>query len=177
MIADLPVGTVYSVTPATDPTDSDTVTCASANGAFVPFETTITRPPFTQTPGAIWQLGISAIATSSASSLTFSFEITDGSTVVYTSGSQTSGMGTANLPVGAAVNEQISGSNPASAALTVYPIGQMLLDLGQNALNHTAQTTGFNSSTPATLSLLMECSGSTAGNSVSLTGLTLTKIY
>ena len=177
VIADLPVGTVYSVTPATDPTDSDTVTCASANGAFVPFETTITRPPFTQTPGAIWQLGISAIATSSASSLTFSFEITDGSTVVYTSGSQTSGMGTANLPVGAAVNEQISGSNPASAALTVYPIGQMLLDLGQNALNHTAQTTGFNSSTPATLSLLMECSGSTAGNSVSLTGLTLTKIY
>ena len=75
------------------------------------------------------------------------------------------------------MNEQISGSNLASAALTVYSVGQMFSNFGMNALNHTAQTAGYNSNSPATLSILLECSGGTAGNSVTLTGLTLTKIY
>ena len=175
VIADLPAGTVYSVTPAT--VNGDTVTCATANGSFVPFATSISRPAFTQIAGAVWQLGISGTVSSTASSLTFTYEIKDGSTVVYTSGSQNDGLGTANLPAGAVVNEQISGSNLASAALTVYSVGQMFSNFGMNALNHTAQTAGYNSNSPATLSILLECSAGTAGNSVTLTGLTLTKIY
>jgi hypothetical protein len=175
VIADLPVGTVYSVTPAAD--SGDTVTCASANGNFVPFSTTISRPTFTQTAGAIWQLGISAIESSSASGLTFAFEIKDNGNVVYSSGAQSSTLNTPNLPVGASIDEQISGSNLASAALTVYPTGSVLSNFGQSALNHTAQVTGYNSNNSATLSILMECSAATAGNSVTLTGLTLTKIY
>jgi hypothetical protein len=178
VLADLPVGTVYSVVPSAN--SSDTLNCGTTPGITsnpVAFETTISRPPFTQTAGAIWQVGISGIASSTASSLTFTYQIKDGGTIVYTSGSQTNGQNTANLPVGAAVNEQISGSNLGSAALTVYPIGEMLSNFGQTALNHTPQTTGYNSNTPATLSVLMECSAATAGNSVTLTGLTLTKIY
>jgi hypothetical protein len=169
------VGTVYSVTPAAG--TSDTVTCAAANGKFVPFATTISRPAFTQSGGAIWQLGISAIASSTASALTFTFEIKDNGTVVYSSGAQADGLSTANLPVGAVVNEQISGSNLASAALTVYSVGQMFSNYGVNALNHTAQATGYNSNNSTTLSVLMQCSSGTAGNSVTMTGLNLTKIY
>jgi len=174
VIADLPVGTVYSVNPATG--SSDTVTCSSATGSFVPFATTISRPAFTQTPGAIWQLGLSAVETSSASGLTFQFEIKDNGAVVYSSGSQSNTLSTPNLPMGAEVNEQISGSNLASAALTVYPIGSVFSNFGMNALNHTSQTTSYNSNTSATLSVLMQCSAGTGGNSVTLTGLTLTKI-
>lgn len=178
VIADLPVGTVYSVTPATG--TSDTLTCSSTGGITtnpVAFATTISRPAFTQTAGAVWQLGISAISTSSASGLTFTFEVKDGSTVVYLSAPQTNTINTANLPLGAVMNEQISGSNLTSAALTVYPLGAVFSNFGQGARNLTAQVTGYNSNASATMSVLMECSAATAGNSVTLTGLTETRIY
>jgi hypothetical protein len=175
VIADLPVGTTYSVTPATG--SSDTITCASANSNFVPFATTISRPPFTQTPGAVWQLGISAIETSSASGMTFAFEIKDNGNVVYTSGAQSSTLCTQNLPVGAVINEQVSGSNLASAALTVYSIGSVFSNFGQAALNHSAQTTGYASNNAETIQILMECSAGTTGNSVTLLGMTETKVY
>ncbi len=58
---------------------------------------------------------------------------------MYTSGVQSSTLSTANLPVGAVINEQISGSNLVSAALTVYPLGSVFSNFGQGALNHTAQ--------------------------------------
>jgi hypothetical protein len=178
VIADLPAGTVYSVVPAS--ASGDTLNCATTPGITrnpVAFATTISRPAFTQTAGAVWQLGISAIETSSGSSLTFQFEIKDNGAVVYSSGAETNTLSMPNLPVGAAINEQISGSKLASAALTVYPIGSVLSNFGMNAVNHIAQTTGYNSSSAATLSVLMECGAATAGNSVTLTGLTLTKIY
>jgi hypothetical protein len=143
----------------------------------VAFATTISRPGFTQTAGAVWQLGISAIETSSSSGLSFQFEIKDNGAVVYLSGAENNALTIANLPVGAAINEQISGSNLASAALTVYPMGSVFSNFGMNALNHNSQIAGFNSNTPATLSVLMECSAATAGNSVTMTGLTLTKVY
>jgi hypothetical protein len=174
-IADLPVGTAYSATPATG--SSDIVTCGSANGTFVAFSTTISRPPFTQTAGSIWQLGISALETSSASDLTFSFQIKDNGNVVYTSGEQTNTIGGANFPVGAEIDEQISGPNLGSAALAVYPIGSMFSNFGQSALNHMAQIRGYASNNPATIQILMQCSAGTAGNSVTLLGLTETKIY
>jgi hypothetical protein len=178
VIADLPVGTVYSVVPATS--SGDTLNCATTPGITsnpVAFATTISRPAFTQTAGAVWQLGISAIETSSSSGLSFQFEIKDNGAVVYLSGAENNALTIANLPVGAAINEQISGSNLASAALTVYPMGSVFSNFGMNALNHNSQIAGYNSNTPATLSVLMECSAATAGNSVTLTGLTLTKVY
>jgi hypothetical protein len=178
VIADLPVGTMYSVVPAAS--SSDTLNCATTPGITsnpVAFATTISRPAFTQMAGAVWQLGISAIETSSASGLTYQFEIKDNGAVVYSSGAQGNTLTTANLPVGAAINEQISGSNLTSAALTVYPIGSVFSNFGMNALNHNSQATGYNSNSSATLSVLMECGAATAGNSVTITGLTLTKVY
>jgi hypothetical protein len=174
-IANLPVGTAYSATPATG--FSDTVTCGKANGTFVAFSTTITRPAFTQTAGSIWQLGISAIEASSASSLAFSFQIKDNGNVVYTSGAQPNTIGGVNFPVGAEIDEQITGSNLDSAALSVYPIGSVFSNFGLSALNHMAQTTAYASNSPATIQILMQCSAGTAGNSVTLLGLTETKIY
>jgi hypothetical protein len=178
VIADLPAGTVYSVVPTTN--SGDTLNCATTPGITsnpVAFETTISRPPFTQAAGAVWQLGISAVETSSASNLTFQFEVKDNGAVVYASGAGANTLSMPNLPVGAAINEQISGANLASAALTVYPIGSVFSSFGMNAVNHIAQTTGYNSNSTATLSVLLECSAATAGNSVTLTGLTLTRIY
>jgi hypothetical protein len=175
VVADLPVGTVYSAAPASG--SSDTVTCGSADGTYVAFSTTIARPPFTQTAGSVWQLGISAIETSSASGLTFSFQIKDNGNVVYTSGEQSNTLTGSNFPVGAEINEQISGSNLGSAALNVYPIGSVFSNFGQSALNHVALTTGYASNNTATIQILMQCSAGTAGNSVTLLGLTETKIY
>jgi hypothetical protein len=174
-VADLPVGTAYSATPATG--SSDTVTCGKANGTFVAFSTTISRPPFTQIAGSIWQLGISAIETSSASALTFSFQIKDNGNVVYTSGAQGDTVSGTNFPDGAEIDEQISGSDLGSAALTVYPVGSVFSNYGQSALNHMAQIRGYASNNPATIQVLMQCSAGTAGNSVTLLGLTETKIY
>jgi hypothetical protein len=174
-VANLPVGTAYSATPATG--SSDTVTCGSANGTFVAFTTTISRPPFTQIAGSIWQLGISAIETSSASGLTFSFEIKDNGNVVYISGPQSDSIIGANFPVGAEINEQISGANLNSAALNVYPIGSVFSNFGESAFNHMTRTTGYASNNAATIQILMQCSAGTAGNSVTLLGLTETKIY
>jgi hypothetical protein len=174
-VADLPPGTAYTAAPATE--SSDTVTCASADGTYVPFATTISRPPFTQVAGSIWQLGISAIETSTASDLTFSFQIKDNGNVVYTSGAQSNTISGGALPVGAEVDEQISGADLASAALNVYPIGSVFSNYGQNALNHTARVRGYASDNVGTIQILMQCSAGTAGNSVTLLGLTETKIY
>jgi hypothetical protein len=172
--ADLPVGTVITSTPVMG--SSDTITCGTGT-TLQTFATTISRPAFTQTAGAIWELKIKAIETSTASALTFQFGVLDNGTNVYLSGNQTNSLSTANLPVSATVDEEISGSNLASAALTVTNEGSVFSNTGLQALNHTAQTTGYASNNARTISVTMQCSAATAGNTVTLLGLTETKIY
>jgi len=169
----LPVGSVFSATPATG--TSDTLQCSTGTTAQT-FATTISRPAFTQTAGAIWELRATALTQSTASSLTFTFSLLDNGVAVYTSGTQ-SNTQSGTFPSSAVFDEEISGSNLASAALTVSSVGNVFSNFGATIRNDVAQTTGYNSNSAETLSLQMTCSATTGGNSVQLLGLVLTKIY
>lgn len=173
VIADLPVGTVYSVTPAVG--SSDIITCGTANATFVALATTITRPAFTQTAGATWQLTASGRLTSSGSALTFSYEVKDGSTVVYTSGAQDLTTA-ATTVVGSVINETVLGTST-SVPLNVYPVSGTFNLSSAFSLNSTPQVTGFNSTTSATETLLFKCSTNTTGNQFQLDSLSYTRVY
>jgi hypothetical protein len=174
VVADLPVGTVYSVTPATG--FSDTVTCASAVGTYVPFATTISRPAFTQTPGAKWSLAATFLLTTSNSPPTMGLELRDGSTVTYTNSAAMPLASASGDATSITFTEEISTPSSGLSTLTATGFGTILNSL-QPWLNRTAQATSFTSNTPGTLSISLECSAGTNGNQLTLVSLNLTRIY
>ena len=174
VVADLPVGTVYSVTPAEG--SSDTVTCASANGAYVPFSTTISRPAFTQTAGAKWSLGATFLLTTTSSPPTMGLELKDGSTVIYSNSAAMPLASASGDATSVTFTEEITAPSSGSSTLTATGFGTILNSL-QPWLNRTAQATGFTSNTPGTLSILLDCNASTSGNQLTLVSLNLTRIY
>ena len=183
VVADLPVGATYTVTPAVG--SSDTLNCNTTSGittAPVAFTTTISRAAFTQTAGAKFELKMDYLITTSASAVpTLLINIKDGSTVVYSSVAEAPTTSLSAAAGSMAWDEVATVINASTGSTTTVLNGFQIFGAAASgsSLNHTAQTTSFNtgSSGTGTMSVLMECGSNTASNTVTLVDLTLTRIY
>ena len=170
-IADLPTGTVTSATPVVG--SSDIVTCSTANAVYAPFATTITRPAFTVSGGE-YLITFDAYLTSSVTGVQVSWEVKDGSTVVYSMASGQT-IGIANLQSGLMFSESAYGTL-SSATLNTYAVGGSFNAVNGTQQNNAAQPTGFGANSSGTITLLVKCSTNTAGNQAQLLGIHITKV-
>lgn len=176
--ADLPVGAVYSVTPATG--TSDILNCNTTSGITsgpIAFATTITRPAFTQTAGATWRLTILVAVTTSATTPNFTYYVNDGSTRVYSSLTLSTAASLSNAVTVTQIDETITTTGATANLATGTGSGGVIGTYGNNAMNRTAQIASYNSTASAVLSVLAQCNTNTAGNQFQLLALNLTKIY
>jgi hypothetical protein len=143
----------------------------------VAFATTISRPAFTQTSGAKWELRADILVTSTNGPNVLT-EVKDGSTIVYTSANSTLQNGLSSSQMTIVYDETFTGSTFTSGNLTTTNVNSTLIgNAGANSINRTAQVTGYNSQNAATISILMQCSAPTAGNSFTLVDIVETRLY
>jgi hypothetical protein len=158
---------ITTITPAVG--SSDTLSCSGTPGittAPVAFATVQTLPAFTQIPGATFNLGIHMLLTTSAVPPSLTLTLKDGSTVVYTTALTAISANTAGWDEFTLFSLSASPIGT-SGTVTTGLVGSLGGISTSNVFNRTAPVT-LNTTTTGTISLSVQCSLATAGNTFTL---------
>lgn len=170
-----PAGPSLGLVPAVG--TADTLTCSTTPNITtqpVAFATTKTLPAFTQTAGAWFQVTFGVLTTQSVSPPNLTFTVKLDSATIYSGNTA----GTAPSASGAAADFPLNIHAVVIGATGTLHAGiPSPFFMNGTQINHSAITTSFDTTATHTVTLTMQCSAATAGNTVTLSDIDLIQPY